>query len=71
MRHQRQNCLCRDFLKYNLKYIAQTIYTKTIKKIKRVVLIIRKESFLRTVQVILKREVLVIDTKAIKLILKY
>ncbi len=37
----------------------------------RIVLIIRKESFLYIVQVILKREVLIIDTKTIKFILKY
>jgi len=36
----------------------------------RVMLIIRKESFLCTVQVMLKREVSATDTKAIKIISK-
>jgi len=40
------------------------------KKTMRVVLIIRKESFLRTVQVMLKREVSATGTKAINLISK-
>jgi len=70
VRKRRQNRLRRDFLKYDLKYIAQNICARTIKKIKRIVLIIRKESFLRTVQVMLKREVPATGTKAIKIISK-
>ncbi len=50
MCNQRQNRLRRDFLKYDLKHIAQIIYAETIRKTKRVALKTRKESFLRTVQ---------------------
>ena len=68
MRQQRQDRLCRDFLKYAYKCITQSIYAQTIKKTKRVVLIIRKESFLRILQVMLQREVPAIVRRARKLL---